>query len=55
MDLHSGAPFWLVRNGLGRSHAPPQRDERCDIAARIIRDIVSGTPNDDAVIFRLDR
>jgi len=32
MDLHSGAPFWLVRNGLGISHAPLTRDERCDIA-----------------------
>lgn len=32
MDLHSGAPFWLVRNGLGLSHVPLSRDERCDIA-----------------------
>ena len=32
MDLHSGAPFWLVRNGLGQSHAPLTRDDRCEIA-----------------------
>jgi glycine/D-amino acid oxidase-like deaminating enzyme len=32
MDLHSGAPFWLVRNGLGASHPALARDEQCDTA-----------------------
>src|ERR1700734_3940701 len=32
MDLHSGAPFWLVRNGLDAEREALHRDERCDVA-----------------------
>ena len=32
MDLKSGYPFWVVRNGLLHAFPPLQRDLRCDVA-----------------------
>ena len=48
MDLHSGAPFWLVRNGLERELAPLDQHERCDVA--IVGAGVTGTLVADALI-----
>src|ERR1700685_947896 len=48
MDLHSGAPFWLVRNGLDRELAPLGHDERCDVA--IVGAGVTGALVADALI-----
>jgi glycine/D-amino acid oxidase-like deaminating enzyme len=31
MDLHTGAPYWLVRDGMGELHPVLTRDERCDV------------------------
>lgn len=31
MDLHVGAPFWLLRNGLGTRHPALSTPERCDV------------------------
>jgi len=49
MDLQSGASCWLVRNGRGNGIALSVP------AARIIRDLVSGTPNADAEVLRFYR
>lgn len=32
MELHAGAPFWLIRNGLAAPGTPLDREERCDVA-----------------------
>lgn len=32
MDLTSDHPWWLVRNGLVRSHPPLEQDQKCDVA-----------------------
>jgi glycine/D-amino acid oxidase-like deaminating enzyme len=32
MDLHSGAPYWLLTDGLGLVVPPLDRDEACDVA-----------------------
>lgn len=32
MDLRSGHPYWLLRNGLLHTFAPLEKDERCDVA-----------------------
>lgn len=31
MDLHSGSPFWLVKNGLIQSYPRLQEDRQCDV------------------------
>lgn len=31
MELHAGAPFWLVRNGMGALYPPLDADESCDV------------------------
>ena len=31
MDLHSGLPFWLIRNGLGPAYPPLNADVRTDV------------------------
>jgi len=61
MDLHSGAPFWLVRNGLGHSHAPLRRDEQCDIAiigagvtGALVADALTSLGKDVVLIDRRD-
>jgi glycine/D-amino acid oxidase-like deaminating enzyme len=48
MDLHSGAPFWLVRNGLDAEIAPLDQHERCDVA--IVGAGVTGALAADALI-----
>src|ERR1700727_2086804 len=48
MDLHSGAPFWLVRNGLDTELEALDRDERCDVA--IVGAGVTGALVADALI-----
>jgi glycine/D-amino acid oxidase-like deaminating enzyme len=48
MDLHSGAPFWLVRNGLDAELEALHRDERCDVA--IVGAGVTGALVADALI-----
>jgi glycerol-3-phosphate dehydrogenase len=32
MDLTSGAPFWIVRDGLLATYPRLKRDRRCDVA-----------------------
>jgi glycine/D-amino acid oxidase-like deaminating enzyme len=48
MDLHSGAPFWLVRNGLDAEVAPLDKPERCDVA--IVGAGITGALVADALI-----
>jgi glycine/D-amino acid oxidase-like deaminating enzyme len=48
MDLHSGAPFWLVRNGLDAELPPLDKHERCDVA--IVGAGVTGALVADALI-----
>ncbi len=31
MDLHTGAPFWLIRNGFGTRHTALTLAESCDV------------------------
>jgi glycine/D-amino acid oxidase-like deaminating enzyme len=31
MELHAGAPFWLVRNGMGTLYPPLDSDQSCDV------------------------
>ncbi len=61
MDLHSGAPYWLVRNGLGISHAPLSADERCEIAivgagvtGALVADALTAIGKDVVLIDRRD-
>ncbi len=61
MDLHSGAPYWLVRNGLGISHAPLASDERCEIAivgagvtGALVADALTAIGKDVVLIDRRD-
>jgi len=32
MDLTSGAPFWIIKNGLLATYPRLKRDRRCDVA-----------------------
>ena len=32
MNLHSGTPFWLVKNGIATPRPPLRTSERCDVA-----------------------
>ena len=32
MNLHSGTPFWLAKNGLAAARPPLRSPERCDVA-----------------------
>ena len=32
MDLRSGHPYWLLKNGLLASYPPLRRPETCDVA-----------------------
>ena len=61
MDLHSGAPFWLVRNGLGVSHPSLTRGERCDVAiigagvtGALVADALTARGHDVVLIDRRD-
>ena len=31
MDLHTGAPFWLIRNGFGTRYPALRSAESCDV------------------------
>ncbi len=48
MDLHSGAPFWLIRNGLGQPGQALDRDEHCDVV--IVGAGVTGALVADALV-----
>ncbi|MBI5600696.1 MAG: FAD-binding oxidoreductase [Gemmatimonadetes bacterium] len=61
MDLHSGAPFWLVRNGLGAAHPVLSHDEHCDVAiigagvtGALVADALTALGQDVVLIDRRD-
>src|SRR5215213_11644565 len=50
MDLHTGAPFWLVRDGMGDLYPALAADERCDVA--IVGGGITGALTADALTER---
>lgn len=67
MDLKSGMPFWLIKNGLMFNYPKLEKDLDVDvlilgcgitfslITAEIITDLILGKENDDAKIFAFQR
>ncbi len=64
MDLTSGAPFWVVRDGLPAVYPRLKQDRRCEvaiigggiiIAADLLLDLFLQRGNPDLEIFRFDR
>lgn len=53
MDLHSGLPYWIVKNQLFDFFHPLERDSM--IAAQIISNQLLGKKDDRAEIFAFDR
>ena len=59
MELHAGAPFWLVRNGMGSLYPPLDADVSCDvivIGAGITGALVADTLTESGVdVVVIDR
>ena len=61
MNLHSGTPFWLAKNGLAAARPPLRSPERCDVAVigagvtgALVADALTAAGADVIVIDRHD-